>query len=336
MKGFAYTFLFTLSLTHPYTFAAPNDKHAPEQAVTHAVTHAATHAAPEVYRMHHVDVPHTSVNHQTIVRDNIHVTRPTQDDKGRQIAAKEYVQPPQHNVVTHNVRLVTRMTNERNHETQTNHFYWHQDQQMKYTHYRDNHQQDWYGFYQGKQFYWTRYHDAHWWWYDQKHARWAFWGEGFWWWPSPSGALYVYVDNDYYPYVDNQNGVTVVEPETTASPNTIPEVGNGVEYDSADQTRMVQLSGNDNEAFLFDTTGTNPTLIKYLGNNVTDVAYSTSFSNKALQILLKYQDGSFALFDANGNSLNTPPAPNAVNDFPESATVVAPPEPEDEDTDYNP
>ena len=66
---------------------------------------------------------------------------------------------------------------------------------------------------------------------------------------------------------------------------------------------MVKLAGDSNDAFLYDTTATPSFKTKYLASGVTDVRFSNTANGKPLQIMLGLADGSFELYDADGNAV---------------------------------
>src|SRR6185312_3403334 len=179
-----------------------------------------------------------------------------------------------------------------------NRYYWHNDHGVHYSNYYDGHHH-WYGFYHGPPFYWTRYYGNYWWWYDPLYARWVFWSNGYWWWPGPGGAPYVYVDNAYYPYSDA--GVTIEHVAEQPAPASLPDAGSGSTVNSPDGKRMVQIFGDDAQAFLYDKTETPPKFLRYLGAGAAKVRFSTGAAGTP-QVLVEYKDDTFSLFDQDGNS----------------------------------
>jgi hypothetical protein len=196
---------------------------------------------------------------------------PQHNEKGGAITQHASVVPPSHHAaVERNPAFVRGLQSRERAEVVPNHYYWHNENGLRYSHYYDGHNH-WYGFYHGPTFYWTRYYGNRWWWFDGPHTRWVFWWNGFWWWPGVNGVPYVYVDNNYYPYQDS--GVTVEQAQPQpAPPATIPAPGAGKPVVSPDGRRMVQM-GSDGQAFLYDKTKTPPTFMKYLGQGVTNVRF---------------------------------------------------------------
>jgi hypothetical protein len=66
---------------------------------------------------------------------------------------------------------------------------------------------------------------------------------------------------------------------------------------------MIKLAGDSHDAFLYDTSGASAFKAKYLASNVTDVHFSNTDNGKPLQIMLGLADGSFELYDADGNAV---------------------------------
>ena len=283
-----------------------------------------------VYRRQRVEVPRASMPAAAnVVRDQSRAVYPSRNESGARITQRAAAAPPAHHLaVVQNSAVVRNVQAQQRTEVVPNHYYWHNDKGMRYSHYYDGHNH-WYGFYHGPTFYWTRYHGDRWWWYDAGRGRWDFWWDGFWWWPGPGGAAYVYVDNNYYPY--EGAGVTVEQAEEQPAPASIPAAsaagGAGGPKVSPDGRRMIQIVGADEQAFLYDKTASPPTFMKYLGSGVTQVRFSGGSAGTPSQILVEYKDNTFALFDAEGNSQSsavqteesTAPAP------PESPDAIPPP-----------
>ncbi len=200
-----------------------------------------------------------------------------------------------HMALVANLEFTARIGEFNRAEVRRNFYYWHQDSDFNYCHYVDNWGYHWYGWYVGSDYFWTRYYQSRWWWYDIDHFRWCFWNGGRWWWQDPNhvGDLYVFVNNNYVP-CNSANDPVVVN----AAQN-----GNVSVYHSSDGSRMVKVvSGGD--AFLFDTAippAFNPI---YLASNVSGVRFSNTSNGEPLQVLLELNDGTFDLFDNQGNALN--------------------------------
>ena len=283
-----------------------------------------------VYREQRVTVPRAAMpSREFIPRDQSRPAYPRRNEAGAPITQRPAAVPPsQHVTVARNANVVRNIRAQQRVEVVPNRYYWHDDRGVRYSHYFDG-RHHWYGFYQGRNFYWTRYYGDRWWWYDPLRLRWVFWWDGFWWWPGPYGAPYVYVDNDYYPYEDS--GVTVEHVEERPAPASMPDANAGSTINSPDGRRMVQIFGSDGQAFLYDKTAAPPTFMKYLGQGVSQVRFSAAAAGAPPQILVEYKDDTFALFDQDGNSLSTavkteesktpapPEAPDSIPPPPTSA-----------------
>src|SRR5665213_176548 len=181
-------------------------------------------------------------------------------------------------------------------ENQAGHYYWHNDDGVNYCHYLDSNGYHWYGWYEGSQFFWTRDFDGRWWEYDSDYNRWCFWNNGYWWWQDPNhvGDLYCYDNNDYIPCNSQDDQVVV----------TAPDEGTMDSYASDDGTRMVKIDRQTQDAFLYATAnppGFDPV---YMATGVESVTFSDTSNGRPMEIVLKLNDGSFDLFDAQGNSYN--------------------------------
>ncbi len=190
-----------------------------------------------------------------------------------------------------------RIDRENANETQRNHVYWHTDGGFSYSHFIDNSGYQWYGWYAGDQFFWTRNYDGRWWWYDPGFNRWCFYNDNYWWWQDPYhvGELYVYDDDNYIPAnsADDQVVVTGAEQSTD------------LVYNSPDSKRMVKVVPGDGDAFLYDTANPQAFEPVYLASGVQSVQYSNLDNGRPLEIMLKLNDGSYDLFDAEGNAYNS-------------------------------
>jgi hypothetical protein len=282
-----------------------------------------------LYRRRRVSVPQTAMPRpQHVVRDQARPVYPKTDGAGARISKPAAVAPPAHHAqVVRNAAFTRGVTRVERTEIVPNHYYWHNENGLRYSHYYDGHNH-WYGFYHGPSFYWTRYYGNRWWWYDGGMARWVFWGNGYWWWAGPGGVAYVYTDNNYYPY--ENAGVTVEHEEAQAQAPSVPSADQGATTNSPDNTRMVQVFGADAQAFLYDKTVSPPTFLKFLGLGVSKIKFSGGTADAPLQILAEFKDGTFALFDAAGNSQSTavkaaespaatPPTPDSVPPAPTTA-----------------
>jgi hypothetical protein len=187
-----------------------------------------------------------------------------------------------------NRTLAMQLTSYNRMETRRGHYYWHRWNGTDYCHYCDPWGYDWYGWYWGDTCFWARWYDDDWWWYDPAMARWCYWNDGWWWWRDPADiqVVYVYDDGRYVPAGE----------ESVPAPENSPSA----EYRSPDGTRTVKIV--DGDAFLYDT-GDHSAENKpvYLGSDVQKVQFSSTGDEKSLQVLLTFKDGSFKLFDSEGN-----------------------------------
>jgi hypothetical protein len=203
--------------------------------------------------------------------------------------------------------------------------HWHDGAGGRYSHWHDARSgRDWFGFYHGSTYFWTAYWHGHFWWHEPLSGRYlVFWNDQ-WWWHSPDGVYFVYVDGQYYQWLPNQNGASLIPADTSAKPEGGGEgliVSSRPEFNySADGTRMVQIEGEKLSAYLYDTQnrdGSKP--MKFLADGVTAAAFSDTAGGAPLQIILTIQDpgGSVrtVVLDKDGNPVSSaaatapPPAP---------------------------
>jgi len=181
-------------------------------------------------------------------------------------------------------------------ENRRGQYYWHQDQGFDYCHYQDDSGYQWYGWYLGAQFFWTRDFNGRWWWYDADYDHWNFYNDGYWWWQDPNhvGDLYCYSDGSYIPANSQDDQVVMTQPEE-----------NDLQVStSPDGTRTVKVLAGSDDAFLYDTA--NPPSFDpiYLASGVQRVEFSDPSNGRTLEIALKLDDGSFDLFDGDGHPYN--------------------------------
>jgi hypothetical protein len=178
-------------------------------------------------------------------------------------------------------------------ESAHGHYYWHRDNGFNYCHYVDDWGYHWYGWYVGNSYFWTRNYANRWWWYDTDYDRWCFWNAGFWWWQDPAhvGDLYCYNNASYIPCNSAEDQIVV----TVNSPSN-----NGLVFTSPDGTRKVKVMGDSKDAFLYDTANPPSFAPVYLASEVSNVQFSNN-SGRPLEIVLSLGDGTFDLFDAQGN-----------------------------------
>lgn len=210
-------------------------------------------------------------------------------------------------------------------ETMRDHYYWHRNGGLRYAHYFDRHDAHWYGFYRGRGFYWCRYYGDRWWRHDSARARWLYWWSGYWWWRGPASVVFVYVDNNYYPY-EMSPGITVVRaPDTENPPQPPPSPDMGRLWTSPDDSRLVQVYGDGSDAFLYDHSNIPQVYLAYLGRSVVDVKFTEDPDD---QVTVFFKDGTMAAYDLGGHPaavpasepprLEPPPAPESAPPAPES------------------
>jgi hypothetical protein len=281
--------------------------------------------------MHRYSVPRSSPikDPSHVVHDQPRIEFPMKDGKGSPIIKQAATAPPlHHGAALRSGALMRDVDAHRAEENVPRRYYWHQSEKVKYCHYLDDRGMHWYGFYHGPTFYWTRYHAGRWWWYDQNFHRWAHWYAGFWWWQAPTGLEYVFVDNNYYPY--EEGVVTTKNPEVQAPPIETLAADAPTQPPSAmspDGKRSVRITGPQDEAYLYDESAEPPAMLKYLGHGVNKARFSVGAAGKAPRILLDFKDGSFALFDADGNPLDAPPTIPLEEEPPGPPPDTLPPEP---------
>ncbi len=237
-------------------------------------------------------------HHQILQADRAHssIRYPASGPQGRPLHAAVFEPSAMNNTVVRshmglvntNIAFRAQITHFNNVEILRNNYYWHSYGGFNYCHYYDPWGYHWYGWYLGSSYFWTRYWNNYYWWYDPVSFRWCYWWDGNWWWNNPAHveAAYVYNNGNYIP----SDSANTEAPSGTAA----------IEYRSQDGSRMVKIVGTD--AFLYDTadTGVDNKPV-FLGSNVTNVKFSKTSDGKPLQVMLEYNDGTFGLFDADGN-----------------------------------
>ena len=181
-------------------------------------------------------------------------------------------------------------------ETARGRTYWHSGTGFNYAHYIDNSGYHWYGFYNDNQYFWTRNYAGRWWWYDSGFNRWCFYNDNYWWWQDTYhvGDLYCYDDDSYVPVNSAEDQIVVSGAEEP----------NETTYQSPDGTRMVKVVQTDGDAFLYDTAAV-PTFDPiYLASGVQSIQFSDASNGRPLEVVVKLNDGSFDLFDSQGNAYN--------------------------------
>jgi len=215
--------------------------------------------------------------------------------------------------------------------------WWHEHNGNRYYHYYDHSGIHWYGFYIGTVYFYTRWYMDRFWWQDPYWHRWCYWHNGHWWYVDGS-VTYIYENDNYYRYEDSTGGVILTpappeeaptpDPGETAPPPPVEETDKF--FYSEDGYRSVQI--HLGHAYLYDRTQQNAEggdlLLAELATDTPDVAAKdVKFSREQgekLQVLVIYDDGTFARFDAWGARLDGETQPTDVVPVP-----VPPPAGED-------
>ena len=283
-----------------------------------------------IFKMRQVAVPrpYRFERPENVVDDNWRAAEPKRFGDGEKIRQPRETRPPaQHAEIARNSDFVKNIKSEQRVETLPGRYYWHNAGGARYAHFVDGRGIHWYGFYHDTGFYWSRYYADNWWWYDSAMARWVFWRDGYWWWWGPGGIAFVYMDNNYVPYDAASGAVVVRKPESVEPPKDLPAPGEGEKWVSPDKSRTVQIHGDAAEAFLYDSSGTPPIYLAYLGRDVIKARFS---EGSPPQILVDFKDGTFALFDLDGKpqtTMTSKPPDIAPPSIPESAPSPPAPAP---------
>jgi hypothetical protein len=164
-----------------------------------------------------------------ILRDRHQPKLPATDEHGSLIKAKPLTRPPAaHQMVFNDRAVVQSIMASQKTEIQTEHYYWHRDNGVRYCHYFDKHGAHWYGFYNGPKFYWTRYYAGRWWWHDGSQGRWLYYDDGSWFWQDPAApeSIEVYTGNGFAAYIAanppliSNHETLVAPPEEPAAPTS--------------------------------------------------------------------------------------------------------------------
>jgi hypothetical protein len=196
-----------------------------------------------------------------------------------------------------------------------NHGYdWHSWNGLNVCHHYDEFGFHWWGFYIGDIYFWTRFYNDGYWWYDPYWHRWVWLRDGQWWWQDADGVVYLYNGGTYYRYGQGDGGV-IMTPDPTPPvdvPPGDPTPVNQTSVYSLDGTRSVQITGDAKDAFLYDLTVTDPNSPaaqgKWLASGIASAAFVNGSDGSISQIVLTAtdEDGAATLtFDRDGNSLDS-------------------------------
>lgn len=240
--------------------------------------------------------------------------QPLQNANGRVIA------PTTNNVtIINNNTYITNINNVQNNWNGRRDYgyQWHHWDGREVCHHYDPYGYHWWGFYVGPVYFWTRYWDDNYWWYDPYWHRWVYLHDSRWWWRDPynTEVVYVYTDNGYYRYDDAPGGGGVVmNPDPTPpvvmppDPEPTPVAQQPIVYTSADGTRIVTISADGKKtAYLSDTADPPAFQPVWLGDGVTEVRFKLDEQGALSQILTITDDGGFSVFDRNGYAINNQP-----------------------------
>jgi len=199
-----------------------------------------------------------------------------------------------------NANLLNRINGISMAESAHNHYYWHNEGGHRFCHYYDDWGYHWYGWYQDDDFFWTRYYSGRWWWYQSTFNRWCYWHDNAWWWQDPSTNLvFVYNDNAFQPVNGTESVAAVAAPSSDRASQA--------EYWDSEDYRVVKVFGDSHDAFLYDTSQPAQFNPIFLGSNVQEVKFSKTLNGRSLQVVLTLEDGSFQMFDGNGNPYEAAP-----------------------------
>jgi hypothetical protein len=302
------------------------------------------HPRPEPGRPGRVDMPRREPirDHDRIMdprRNGTVINHPRTFPDGRPINSRPVVRGPHgdHITIINNTTVINNVRNYNRWETDRNRYYWHDYNGHRFCHYYDSWGFHWYGWYIADVYFWTRYWNDMYWWYDPYYHRWVYLRDGRWWWQDPARVEVVYLytpeTNTYYQYDNAPGGGVVMTPDPTtpvetppadpSEPSTTPAQQPQKIFMSADGRRSVQIFGEKNDAFLYDTAETPSFDPVYLASGVTEARFSQTAEDQPLTVLLlteeKADDGTvtkgFKMFDENGNDLSqaSEPTPAPVD-----------------------
>jgi hypothetical protein len=245
------------------------------------------------------------------------VTPPTSHN-GKPIAQRPLVNkdgrlipPTSKNIgIINDRRMVGNINGIQGHWNRNDHGYgWYNWNGQLVGHHYDEFGYHWWGFYIGDAYFWTRYYNNMYWWYDPYWHRWCWQNGSSWWWQDANGVVYIVIDGRYYEYQDN-GGTVVVVPDPTQPVDVPPgpvAPSQPASYYSADGTRLVTIDPTDGSAYLYDATVTDPSdprsQGRFLGTGVGSVQFvvATDGSASLQQIGLTFTDGiTTAAVDPNG------------------------------------
>ncbi|MBI3299977.1 MAG: hypothetical protein HYZ75_17570 [Elusimicrobia bacterium] len=236
---------------------------------------------------------------------------PTRDGRGGQLGGTHLSHAPNHTHRSHTFNNVTVVNNINARIGMGGHVagstHWYYGNGLRYAHHYDHNHVHWFGFYLADVYFWTRWHNGMPWWQDPARGRWLYYRDGSWWYQD-AGTTYIYRDGGYYRYTPVRGGYEAKpEPAPPTSPAQ-PAEPDQTDFISEDGSRLVQVLGERNEAFLYDNTGDEPAFKAYLTEGAETVQFSGT-GGADLQILVTVAaDGvkSFKLFNGEGEPFGEP------------------------------
>jgi hypothetical protein len=161
-------------------------------------------------------------------------------------------------------------------------YHWHDWNGWRVCHHYDEFGFHWWGFYVGEVYFWTRYYNDNYWWFDPYWHRWVYMRDGQWWWTGPDGWVYVYNGGVYYHYQPADGGV-IMTPDPTPPvdvPPGDPAPANQTSVYSLDGTRSIQITGEGKDAYLYDLTAADPQSPEAQGKYLASGVKSAAFVNE--------------------------------------------------------
>ena len=234
--------------------------------------------------------------------------KPLQDDHGRTIAPdRDRVGRIDKGDFHKDIHGVQDHWNGRDHD-----YHWHDWNGWRVCHHYDEFGFHWWGFYIGDIYFWTRFYNDGYWWYDPYWHRWVWLRDGQWWWQDGAGVIYLYTGGVYYQYGQGDGGV-VMTPDPTPPvdvPPGDPAPVNQTTVYSQDGAHSIQIIGDNKDAYLYNLTVADPNSPaaqgKWLAAGVTGVR----FVEDGVALTVTDADGntSSLVFDLDGEPLPLPPA----------------------------
>jgi hypothetical protein len=205
--------------------------------------------------------------------------RPNRDARGRDIPPnRDHMGRIDRDDFRHNIHREQDHWNDRDHD-----YHWHDWNGWRVCHHYDSYGFHWWGFYVGSVYFWTRYYNDNYWWYDPYFHRWVYMHEGQWWWTSDDGWIYVYNGGVYYRYQPSNGGV-IMTPDPTPPVDVPPGDPTPAPVDqtsvySLDGTRSIQITGAGKDAYLYDLTAADPESAEAQGKWLASGVKSAAFVN---------------------------------------------------------